>query len=332
MTDRIGLAGQVGRVRLPPRADLVNALEFEEPAKLALGAPVYSTIAGGDRAGFDRITFRPRMMVPTLDLDMGVELFGDSLFTPIIVGPVADQRRYHADGELATVRGASAARTAVVVSSRSSVPFRDLVAAAKAPLWFSVYADAEARQAIDRARAAGFKTICLAVEPSRRPNWKRIESICRGLDAGGGDTRSTPNTRNILNILNILIKGVMTPEDAKAAIDQGAKGIVVSDHGGAGESTPIDVLGRIVDAVSGKAAVLADGGFRRGSDIAKALALGARGVLVARPIMWGLASYGTDGVQSVLELLQSDLARNMGALGAGNLQSLTRAMIKVHTR
>jgi 4-hydroxymandelate oxidase len=301
---------------LPRRDDLVNVLEFEEPAKLTLSAPVYATIAGGDRAGFDRITLRPRMMVPTLDLDMSVELFGDTLFTPIVVGPVADQRRYHADGELATVRGASAARAAVVITGRSSVPVRDLVAQARTPLWFSVYADADAHKQIDQAIAAGCKTICVAIEPSGRPNWKRIESIRRGLDA------------------SLLVKGVMTVEDARAAIDQGARGIVVSDHGGADESKtmPIDMIGPIVDAVAGQAAVLADGSFRRGSDVVKALALGARGVLLARPIMWGLAAYGADGVQSVLEMLQSDLARNMGALGSSNLAGLTRATIKVHTR
>jgi 4-hydroxymandelate oxidase len=302
--------------RLPRRDDLVNVLEFEEPAKLTLSAPVYATIAGGDRAGFDRITLRPRMMVPTLDLDMSVELFGDTLFTPIVVGPVADQRRYHSDGERATVRGASAARAAVMITSRSSVPIQDLVAQAKTPLWFSVYADADARKQIDQAVAAGCKTICIAVEPSGKANWKRIESIRRGLD------------------VNVLIKGVMTIEDARVAIDQGAKGIVVSDHGGADENktTPIDMLGRIVDSVAGKAAVLADGSFRRGSDVVKALALGARGVLLARPVMWGLAAYGADGVEAVLKMLQSDLARNMGALGASDLAGLTRATIKVHTR
>jgi 4-hydroxymandelate oxidase len=308
--------GQGGKARLPRRDDLVNVLEFEEPARLTLSAPVYATIAGGDRAGFDRITFRPRMMVPTLDLDMGVELFGDPLFTPIVVGPVADQRRYHADGELATVRGAAAARAAVVITSRSSVPIRDLMAEAKTPLWFSVYADADARKHVDQAIAAGCKTICIAMEPSGRPNWKRIDTIRKGVDA------------------NVVIKGVMTTEDARTAIDLGARGLVVSDHGGADEdkTTPIDVIGKIVDTVAGKAAVLADGSFRRGSDVAKALALGARGVLLARPIMWGLAAYGADGVQGVLEMLQSDLARNMGALGAPNLASLTRATIKVHTR
>ena len=302
-------------VKLPPLGELVNALEFEEPAKLTLPPSVFAAIAGGDRAAFDRMTFRPRMMVPTLDLDMSVDLLGESHFTPILVGPVAEQRRFHKDAELATVRGASDARAAVVVSSRSSVPIGEIVAQAKSPLWFSAYADGDARRHVDGALAAGCNVICLTVEPPAKPNWQRIETIRRGLNAP------------------IVVKGVATVQDAKAALEQGAKGIVVSDHGGAAATTaPIEVLLSIVDAVAGRAAVLVDGGFRRGSDIAKALAFGANGVLLARPIMWALAAYGADGVRTVLELLQNDLARNMGALGAVNLKMLTRAMVRVHRR
>src|SRR5262245_41440661 len=100
---------------LPPREDLVNSFEFEDVAKLKLSAAAYSTVAGSDRAAFDRITFRPRMNVPTLDLDLSFELFGVKHFTPIMVGPVSEQRQYHADGELATVRGAAAANAGVIV-------------------------------------------------------------------------------------------------------------------------------------------------------------------------------------------------------------------------
>jgi isopentenyl diphosphate isomerase/L-lactate dehydrogenase-like FMN-dependent dehydrogenase len=137
--------------------------------------------------------------------------------------------------------------------------------------------------------------------------WKAIATIRKGLDAP------------------IVIKGVMSAEDARIAVNQGAHGIVVSDRGVAGKTSPIEILPSIVDVVSGKATVLVDGGFRRGSDIAKALALGAQGALVARQVMWGLAAYGADGVQAVVELLQSDLGRSMGALGAPNLKTLTRS-------
>ncbi|MBI1872953.1 MAG: alpha-hydroxy-acid oxidizing protein [Acidobacteria bacterium] len=309
--------------RRPPRDELVNALEFEDVAKLMLPAAVYSTIAGSDRAAFDRITFRPRMLVPTLDLDLSVDLFGEKHLAPILVGPVAEQRQYHAEGELATVRGASAAKTGVIVSSRSSVPIAEIAAQAKTPLWYSVYAaDASARKQVDQAIAAGCKVVCVTVgasldagrATSKVPaDWKAVDRIRQGLD------------------LPIVIKGVMTPEDANAAIAQGARGIVVSNHGGvvAGRA-PLEVLASIVDLVGAKITVLVDGSFRRGTDILKALVFGAQAVLLARPVMWGLAAYGAEGVQSVIELLQTTLGRNFGMIGAPNLKSLNRAMVKVH--
>jgi 4-hydroxymandelate oxidase len=131
-------------------------------AKQVLDAAVYTAIAGGNRTAFDRMTFRPRYLVPTVDLDMTADLLGAPHVAPILVGPVADQRRFHPDGELATVRGASAAQASVVLSSRSSVPLADLAAHAKAPLWFSVYADGDARAQIDRAISAGCKVVCIA--------------------------------------------------------------------------------------------------------------------------------------------------------------------------
>jgi 4-hydroxymandelate oxidase len=317
-------AGGTSRPRLPRLDDLVNTLEFEEVAQQALDAGVFSTIAGGDRSAFDRITLRPRMMVPTVDLDMSAALCGDTHFTPIVVGPVAEQRRYHVDGELATARGASAARAGFVVSRRSSVPLGEIVAQATTPLWFATSLDAGARPQIDRAVAAGCKAVCITVGTVYAPgpradrsaiNWKAIDEIRRGLD------------------VPLVIKGILTPHDAGAAIQAGAAGIVVSDGGApSGPRAPIEILASIADVSAGKATVLVDGSFRRGSDIVKALALGAQGVLIARPVMWGLAAYGAEGVQAVIEMLQSDLARNMGALGAPDLKSLTRAMIRIHKR
>jgi len=313
------------QARLPPRQELVNTLEFEEAAKRVLPPPVFATIAGSDRAAFDRMTFRPRMMVSALDMDLSVELLGETLFTPILVGPVADQRRYHADGELATVRGASAARAVMIVSSRSSTPMGEIAAQAKTPLWYSVYPDANARTQVAQALDAGCKTVFITIgapeQPGSRPrttaiDWKAIEDIRRGLD------------------VPVVIKGVMTPQHAKTAIDAGVRGVVVSDYGGvvSDKQAPIEALASIVEACAGKAAVLVDGSFRRGSDITKALVLGAQGVLLARPIMWGLAAYGAGGVQTIIEMLQSDLGRNMGALGAPNLESLNRDMVRIHRR
>ena len=316
----------MGRQARPPRREeLVNALEFEEAAKLTLPPALFATIAGSDRAAFDRITFRPRMMVPALDMDLSVTVLGETLFTPILVGPVADQRRYHADGEVATVRGASAARAVMVVSSRSSAPIGEIAAHANTPLWYSVYPDTNARTQIAQAIAAGCKAVLITVgaseQPGSRPrttaiDWKAIEDIRRGLD------------------VPVAIKGVMTPQHARTAIDAGMRGVVVSDYGGvvSGKQAPIEALASIAEVCAGKAAVLIDGSLRRGSDITKALVLGAQGVLVARPVMWGLAAYGDGGVQTIIEMLQSDLGRTMGALGAPNLGSLNRDMVRIHRR
>ena len=321
------MSRQLPRLRIPPRDELVNALEFEDVARLKLPPAVFSTIAGGDRAAFERITFRPRMMVPAHEMNLSVEIFGDTHFTPILVGPVAEQQRYHPEGELATVRGASAAKAAMVVSSRSSAPIADIAAQAKTPLWYSVYAEGEpnAPERVRQAVAAGCKAVCITLgaapnggRTTARPraDWKAIDQIRRNLT------------------VPVVIKGVMTMEEARAAVGQGAQGLVVSNHGAVGSTTPatIEALPPIVDAVGGKVPVLVDGSFRRNSDIVKALVFGAKAVLVARPVMWGLAAYGAEGVQTVVEILQTDVARNMGALGAPTLAALTRSMVKVHSR
>jgi isopentenyl diphosphate isomerase/L-lactate dehydrogenase-like FMN-dependent dehydrogenase len=301
--------------RLPPKDELVNTLEFEETAKLNLSAAVYSTIAGSDRTAFDRITFRPRLNVPTIDLDLSVELFGSTLFTPIVVGPISEQRQYHPDGELAMVRGAAAANAAVMVSSRSSVSLSQIAEAARTPLWYAAYADAAAQQKIQPALAAGCKALCLA-RPNTAPrlDWKTIDQLRSGVT------------------VPVLIKGIRTVEDAKAAIQRGVQGIVVSNYGAAAKPATIETLPAIVDAAADKTAVLIDGSFRRGSDIVKALIFGAKAVLIARPAAWGLATYGADGVQAIIELLQNDIARTMGMLGAPNLKALNRSMVRVHAR
>jgi 4-hydroxymandelate oxidase len=312
--------------RKPPRIEeLVNVLEFEEVAGQMMPPGAFSVVAGSDRTAFDRITLRPRMLSPTLDLDLSVEIFGETHLAPILVGPVADQRRFHADGELATVRGASAGKAAAIVSSRSNVPVGELVAAAKTPLWYSVYEDSTPRKQIQQAVAAGCKAVCVTVglaanagssTTAGRIDWKGLDQIRRDVK------------------VPFLIKGVMSTEDARRAIDAGVQGIIVSNHGGVPTNapSPIEVLPSIADAVAGKAALLVDGSFRRGPDILKALILGAQAVVIARPVIWGLAAYGADGVQGVLELLQSDLGRHMGALGTPNLKSLNRNFVRIHRR
>jgi 4-hydroxymandelate oxidase len=312
--------------RVAPRDELVNVPEFEAEAEHVLAADVFRVIAGGDRAAFERITFRPRMMVNCLDLNLSLDVCGIPLFAPILVGPVADQRRFHADGELATVRGAAAGKAAVVVSSRSSHPVQTIAAAAPpTPLLFQAFAGdgaAKVRAQASDAAAAGCTAIVVTVDESdragrrpSRPDWSAVDAL-----------------RGAVSI-PIIVKGVMTAAEATAAVARGAQGLVVSNYGrpaAAGQLPPLEAVAAIAKAVGPHVPVLLDGGVRRGSDVMKALASGARAVLVARPVMWGLAAYGADGVQTVVELLQTELARIMGCCGTPTLGAITASHVRVH--
>jgi len=310
--------------RVAPRDELVNTLEFEEEAKKKLAPATYALVAGGDRAMFDRITLRPRMLSPTLDMDLSQTILGDTHFVPIIVGPVSEQKRFHPDGETATAKGSAAAKAFMILSSHSSVPI-DQVAAANKNFWYQVYAsDSAAKTQIAEGVKAGARAIVVTVgvnpgaanaKPAAAPiNWSAVDTLKQGL--------SVP----------VVVKGITTPADATMALQHGAQAIIVSNYGGVltAKDAPILDLPKIVDAVAGKAPVLVDGSFRRGTDVIKALAFGAQGVIVARPAMWGLAAYGADGVQAVVEMLQTELGRYMGMCGKSNLKMLDRTLLKVH--
>jgi 4-hydroxymandelate oxidase len=313
--------------RLVPRPDLVNTLEFEEQARKALAPAAFAAISGSRREEFDRITLRPRMCVPVLDMNLSLTLFGDAHFAPIIVGPIENQRRFHPDGELATLTGAAAARAGVVVSSHSSVAGSDLTANAKTPLWYQVFGrDPAAGAKLQHAIDAGYRAVCVTIgaSPSTGGGSRPVAPTAVDWSAVGTLVRSSS--------VPVLVKGIATPSAATMAIARGAQGLIASTYNGLASGNRASViltLPEIVDA-AGKVPVLVDGGFRRGTDILKALAFGARAVLIGRPIMWGLAAYGADGVQSVVEMLQTELARYMGMSGNARLAVLDRTLLKVH--
>jgi isopentenyl diphosphate isomerase/L-lactate dehydrogenase-like FMN-dependent dehydrogenase len=304
--------------RIAPRADLVNVLEFENMAERKLAPDVYRGIAGGDRSFFDRITFRPRMMVPTTHLDLTISLFGDKMFAPIMAGPIERLQNYHPDGEAGMVRAASAAKSWMVVSSGSSLPIEKIAAESKTTLWYQVYPEedmAAVRTKMDRAVKADCKAICITVRAPSASSWASIDQMRKGIG------------------VPVLIKGIMTPQEATAALKHGIDGIVVSNYGGlpnAATASSIEMLPSIVDAVGGRAPILIDGSFRRGSDIFKALAYGATAVMLGRPVVWGLAAYGPDGAQQVLEMLQTEVARDMAHCGRQTIKDIDRAVVKLH--
>jgi 4-hydroxymandelate oxidase len=311
---------------LPPRAELVNIPEFEEAAKIALAPAAYATISGGDREMFNRMTLWPRVFVDSAPLSLATELFGEKMFAPILVAPISQQRRFHEQGELATVRGASASKATMIVSRDSSYPLEEIGKAVQATLWYQTYLSGNAndvRKDIERGTKAGCRAICLTAGgptaqgsassiSAPRPDWRKVDEVIRAA--------SVP----------VLLKGVLTLADAQAAVDRGLRGIVVSNSGLAGQPAPMEALASIIDKVGAQVPVLIDGGFRRGTDVIKALALGAKAVLLGRPVMWGLAAYGADGVQSVLSMLQTELARTMVNVGMPTISSLDRSLVKIH--
>ncbi len=307
----IGTAGEP-EGRITPLSELVNVSEFELMAKRKLSAAVFATIAGSNRQDMERCTFHPLSMVDTTKLNLSTELFGQSMFAPILAGPASDQAKIHGEGELGMVRGASAAKAVTVISSRTSHSIEKIMAQAKGPLWYQVFPDAGE---IERAQAAvklGCKVLVVTVRNPRKPDWPAIDRMRKGI------------------AVPVVLKGVTTPADAETAVKRGVQGIIVSNYGGPQTPSSFAMLPPIADAVHGRIPVLVDGGFRRGTDILKALILGAHAVLVTRPPLWGLAGYGADGVQAVMEMLQTELARNMIMIGAETPKALTRSMLKRH--
>ena len=299
--------------RIAPVAELINTYEIGEMAQRRLEAVTWALLAPADRAAFDRITFRPRMMVNTTALDISVELFGQKHFAPLIVGPVSRQKRFHPEGELEMAKGAAAAKAAMVLTLDSSVPLAQVVPLAKAGAWFQVNLEADMTKAIAAAKqavVAGCKVVC-----ATGTNWKLLTGLTKAV--------SVP----------VVAKGILTPAQAEAAIAAGAQGLIVSNWvatGPPGKSEAIEVLPVVADAVRDRVPVLADGGFRRGSDLLKGLSLGAKAILVARAPACGLAAYGAAGVQRALEILQTDLARDMAMCGKSKLSLLSRDTVKVH--
>jgi len=312
---------------LVPRGDLVNVLEYEAQARQVLGAARLAPVSGSDRTVTDRITLRPRMNIPTRDLDLTSTLFGDEHFTPIIVGPIANQKRFHPEGEAAMARGASAAKAAMVVSSDASMPLAEIAQAATTPLYLQVYANSpKVKDVLAEASAAKAKAVIVTINAGTSANgpappasakidWAAVDAVVKGTS------------------LPVIVKGITRPQDAKEAAARGAKGVVVSNYRGGNAAALTGTLllvAPVVQAVGDQIPVLVDSSFRRGTDILKALGLGANGVLIGRPVMWGLAAYGADGVQGVVEMLQTELARYMGMCGRPTLAAVDSSLVRVH--
>jgi (S)-2-hydroxy-acid oxidase len=331
---------------------LLTVDDYEPLAREKLPRDVYDYYAGGagdewtlaeNRRAFDRWVIRPRMLTGALPVDPSTELLGTRVASPVLVAPWAYQRMAHTDGELATARAAAREGTIMVVSSTAVDFLEDVAAASDAATWWQlyVYEDRDVTaEMLRRVHASGYGAICFTVDLPIVGLRHRDERNAFVMPIGLPVSELTfdPNiTWDDLEWvrehapLPILVKGILTAEDARIAVDRGADGIVVSNHGGRqldSVHAGLTVLPEIVEVVGGRVPVLVDGGFRRGTDVFKALALGAAAVMVARPTCWGLAVAGEEGVRNVLRILREELENTMALAGTKRVADITRDLVE----
>jgi 4-hydroxymandelate oxidase len=318
-----------------------------------------------NRMAFERLRLRPHVLVDVSRRDLETEVLGQRLSMPILVAPTAFHKLACPEGEAATARGAARAGTVMILSTLSTTALEEVVPAAAGRLWFQlyVYRDRGAtRGLVERAEAAGCKALVLTVdvpvlgrrERDVRNRFRLPEGIVAQnlLPAGYEQIVEVPRESGLAAYastlldpslswkdvewlcattrLPVVVKGILRPDDALRAVEHGAAGIGVSNHGGRQLDTtppPIEALPAIAEAVAGRCTLLLDGGVRRGTDVVKALALGAQAVLVGRPVLWGLAAAGEDGVARVLEILRDELDRDLALCGCPTIRDVTRDLV-----
>jgi len=332
---------------------------------MATGADDEVTLRA-NREGFFRLQLRPRRLVDVATIDMKVEILGASYDSPIVIAPTGSNRAFHPDGELAVARAAKSGNHLQILSTVATTSIEDAIMARGAPVWFQLYPTDrwEVTEAlVRRAERAGSPAVVLTVDAIIDGNWETLARMrridtrqcgdCHGRsfpeflahrpNFDGLDVTAVKNlNRADMNWLfvnrlrdsvkgKLLLKGILTQEDAVLAAKAGIDAIIVSNHGGRfgdnGRAT-IDALPEILAAVGGRMQVLIDSGFRRGTDVVKALALGARAICIGRPYLWGLAAFGQSGVERVLDILLKETHAAMQQIGAPSLRDITPAMVR----
>ena len=315
-----------------------------------------------NREAFHRRTLRPRILVDVENLEFGTTLLGTNVSAPFYIAPTASHGLVHPDAEAATARAASKANVLAAFSTLTSISLEDIAKAAPTgPKWFQLYLQPEfsiTKRLVERAEKAGYKAIVVTVDmpvagnrdrenqagsplasPTILGNGKEIVRPLRNPIVEGNKAhirKEASSTWKVVDRLQeitrlpLVLKGVLTREDARHAVVHGAKGIVVSNHGGRqldGAPASLDALPEVVDEVGSEVEVYFDGGIRRGSDIITALALGARAVGIGRPVFWALAAGGEPGVSKLLSLLKVDLATVMALTGRQNLSEIDKSLV-----
>jgi len=318
-----------------------------------------------NREAFGRWALRPRVLRDVSKRDTKTVLLGERVSMPVCVAPTSFHALVHPEGEVATARGTAAAETILIASTVSTKPLEEIAAAADAPRWFQLYVykdRAVTEELVNRAVKAGYKALCLTADTPVLGRRERDERNAFTLPPGFGIANLKPagldgmpeveqgsafaqyvtdlldssltwddvDWLKSISPLPLVVKGIMTAEDAVLAVDHGIAGIVVSNHGGRQlDSTlgSLDALPEVVAAVRGRIEVYLDGGIRRGTDVLKALALGAKAVFVGRPVLWGLALGGADGVRAVLDELRTELDTAMALAGCAALKDIESSLV-----
>ena len=320
-----------------------------------------------NRAAWSRIQLLPRMLRGVGERDQRTTVLGTPVSFPVLVPPMGFHGLCHSEAEVATARGTAAAGTIFVASTVSNRSLEAIGEACNGPRWFQLYVYRDksiTRDLVQRAAAAGYSALCLTIDtplagPRERDRRNRLRMPAHlGLEnfpaahaeqhKSGGKEHESSLARYIADMwdanltwddvdwlrsispLPVIIKGVLAPDDAELAVDHGAAAVIASNHGGRqldGVPAPITVLSRIVEAVDGRVEVLLDGGVRRGTDVLKALALGARAVLVGRPVLWGLTLDGEAGVRTVLEHLRAEIDLAMALAGCRSLNDIDSTLV-----
>ena len=326
---------------------------------MALGSDDGGTLRA-NREGFRQVQLRMRRLVNVQNIDTSVELFGDRYPMPVLLAPCGSQRAFHPDGELAVARAARSRGVEQMLSTVASTAVEDVNAARGRPVWFQLYADESwpATEAmVKRAERAGCPVLVLTVDNIIRNRdalrrYRRDTNpdcrACHAADAGVIPTKpmfvglpERTGSRLFMDwdfvdrlkestSMKLVLKGIVTAGDAKLAIEHGVDGVIVSNHGGRAEDSgrsTIESLPEVVEAIGGRMPVIVDSGFRRGTDIVKALAMGADAISVGRPYLWGLGTFGQEGVEVVLDILKRELEIVMRQAGTTRIDQITRDLL-----
>ena len=321
-----------------------------------LDAPDWTSNTANVRA-MEQVKLRPRVLVDVSERDMSTEVLGQRISMPVMLAPTGTHQRAHPAGELASARAAATADTIMGLSTASSYSIEEVAEVADNPLWFQLYffQDRELTEIlVRRAENAGYTAMMLTVDNlganSREREFRyaynlSAERILKNFD--GIELPNLPNRGNFaesfehalnwrdlewlrsITTMPLVVKGIQTAEDARLCVDNGAEALVVSNHGGhalQGTDGSIDMLPAIADAVGDRLEVYFDGGVRKGADVLKALALGAKATFVGRPIFWGLSVGGEDGLAHCMEILRSELSVAMGLCGVTDVRRVDRSV------